>query len=279
VTPGALHALSIPLLRGRAFDGRDQINSPPVAVVNQALAREYFPGVDPLGHTIRLGRTDDASKPWLTIIGVVGNVKTTTVFQEMGYVEQPAVYRPLVQSPTESLSLMVAVQASPLGLVSEIQQRLSALDPNLVLSGIDGLRAEHAAALSQPRFRSLLFSGFAALALTLALVGLYGVLSQTVTRRSHDIGIRMALGADHGRILRSVLGQACMMTIAGVAIGGALAAAGLRVMRGMLYGIAAQGAAELVLAALALLLVTVAAAWMPAYRAASVDPMRVLREE
>jgi putative ABC transport system permease protein len=138
---------------------------------------------------------------------------------------------------------------------------------------------DNAAALSQPRFRSLLLSGFAGLALVLALVGLYGVLSQIVTRRSREIGIRMALGAGRDRILRAVLGQACAMTIPGVAIGGALALMGFRVMRGMLYGIVVQGAGELGLAALALVAMTAAAASFPAYRAASIDPIRVLRDE
>lgn len=279
VSASAFATLGITLLRGRTFDGRDQKDTQPVAVINEALAKKYFAGIDPLGQTIKLGRADDASKPWLTIIGVVGNVKTTTVFQEMGYVEPAAVYRPFTQSAPSSPALMVAVHGNPLALVSEIQGRLSSVDRDLVLSSIDDLRTQQAAALSQPRFRSLLLSGFAALALSLALVGLYGVLSQSVTRRSHDIGIRMALGADRDRILRSVLGQACAMTGAGVVIGGLLAAAGARVIRGMLYGIAAQGTGELSVAAVGLLAVTLAAAWMPAYRAASVDPMRVLRDE
>ncbi len=174
---------------------------------------------------------------------------------------------------------MVAVQGSPLALVSDIQRQLSALDQNLVLSQIDALRIEHAQALSQPRFRSLLLSGFAGLAVALALVGLYGVLSQAVARRSRDIGIRMALGADRDRIMRSVLRHACAMTVAGVAIGGGVALVGVRAIRGILYGIAAQGAGELALAGVALVLVAAAAAWVPAHRAASVDPMRVLRDE
>ena len=279
VSSQALATLDVPLLRGRMFDGRDQKESQPVAIVNEALAREYFQADDPLGRAIKLGRAEDSTKPWLTIIGLVADVKTTTVFQEMGYVEQPAIYRPLSQSTPESLALMVAVRGSPLALVSEIQRRLSALDGKLILSGIDDLRMGQSAALSQPRFRSILLSGFAALALVLAVVGLYGVLAQAVTRRSRDIGIRMALGADRGRILRSVLGQACTMTMAGVAIGAAFAALGVRVIRGMLYGIAAAGAGELVLAAVALLAVTVAAAWIPAYRASSIDPICVLRDE
>jgi putative ABC transport system permease protein len=206
-------------------------------------------------------------------------VKTTTVFQEMGYVEQPAIYRPLVQSAPSSLALMVAVNGSPLALVSEIQQRLSAIDSNLVLGDIDSLRTRQLADMSQPRFRSVLFTGFAVLALVLALVGLYGVLSQTVMRKSRDIGIRMALGADRPRILRSVLNQACALTIIGIVIAAGIAAICIPLINAMLYGIAARGTGELALAATVMLIVAIVAAWQPAWRAASIDPMTTLRNE
>jgi putative ABC transport system permease protein len=271
--------LAIPLERGRLFDSRDAKDSQPVAIINEALAKEYFSGVDPLGHAVKLSRADDPAKPWLTVIGVVANVKTTTVFEEMGYVEQPAVYRPLTQAAPSSLALMVAVNGSPLALVSEIQQRLSAIDSNLVLGDIDSLRTRQAADISQPRFRSVLFIGFAILALALALVGLYGVLSQTVMRTTRDIGIRMALGANRMRILRSVLTQACVLTIVGIAIATVIAAIGIPLIKAMLYGITTRGTGELAVAAIAMLVVTIAAAWPPAYRAASIDPMTVLRNE
>jgi predicted permease len=279
VSTGTFRTLDIPLLEGRRFDERDLGDTQPVAVINEALAREYFQGADPLGRAIKLSRADDPTRPWLTVIGVAANVKTTTVFQEMGYIEQPSVYRPLSQSVPRSIVLMVAVNGSPLALVSEIQQRLSAIDANLVLGDIDGLRASRQVELSQPRFRSILFSGFAGLALILALVGIYGVLSQTVARKSRDIGIRMALGATRDRVLRSVLAQACAMTITGIAIGASISAAEIRLIRGMLYGVTPAGVGELAAAALAMLVVTIAAAGFPAYRAASIDPMRELRNE
>ena len=271
--------LGIPLLRGRAFDARDRNDTQPVAIVNQALARQFFPGADPLQHAIKLGPAGNPAHPWVTIVGVVADVKTTTVFQEMGYVEQPALYRPLAQSPPPSLTLMMAVSGSPTSLVADVQQRLSALDTNLVLSNIDGLRAEQAAALSQPRFRSVLLAGFAGLALTLALVGLYGLLSQSIARRTHEIGIRMALGADRARILRSVLGQACALAIVGIFIGVTAAAATIHLVQGMFYGVTAHGAVELSVAAAALLIVAILAAGCPAFRAASIDPLLALRNE
>ena len=210
--------------------------------------------------------------PGLTIVGVVADVKTATVFQEMGYVEQPALYRPLAQSPSPSLTLMIVVSGSPTSLAADVQQHLSALDTNLVLSHLDGLRAEQAAALSQPRFRSVLLAGFAGLALTLALVGLYGLLSQSIARRTHEIGIRMALGADRARVLRSVLGQACALAIVGIFIGVAAAAATIHLVQGMFYGVTAHGAVELSLAAATLLIVAIFAAGRPAFRAASLIP-------
>jgi len=271
--------LGIPLLRGRTFDARDRKDTQPVAIVNQALVRQYFPDSDPLQHAIKLGPSGVPASPWLTIVGVVADVKTTTVFQEMGYVEQPALYRPLGQSAPSSLTLMIAVSGSPAALVANVQQRLSALDPNLVLSNIDGLRAEQAAALSQPRFRSALLVGFAGLALTLALVGLYGLLSQSIARRTHDIGIRMALGAGRARVLHSVLGQACALAMVGIVIGAAAAAAAIHLVQGMLYGVMPHGAVELSVAAAALMIVAIFAASLPAFRAASIDPLLALRNE
>jgi predicted permease len=271
--------LGIPLLRGRTFDARDRSDTQPVAIVNQALVRQYFPNADPLQHVIKLGPSGNPANPWLTIVGVAADVKTTTVFQEMGYIEQPAVYRPLAQSAPLSLTLMIAVSRSPTALVAEVQQRLSALDSNLVLSNVDGLRTEQAAALSQPRFRSILLAGFAGLALTLALVGLYGLLSQSVARRTHDIGIRMALGANRACVLRSILGQACVLSIFGIFIGCAGAAAAIHLVQGMLYGVTAHGTMELSIAAAALLMVALCGASLPAYRAASIDPLVALRYE
>ncbi len=271
--------LGIPLLRGRTFDARDQKDTQPVAVVNQALVREYFPDADPLQRAVKLGPYGDPANPWLTIVGVVADVKTTTVFQEMGYVERPALYRPLAQTASQSLTMMMAVRGDPAAMVADVQQRLSALDSNLVLSNIDGMREEQTAALSQPRFRAMLLAGFAGLALTLALVGLYGLLSQSVARRTHDIGIRMALGANRTHVLRSVLGQACVLAILGIFIGAAAAAAAIRLVQGMLYGITAHGTVALSIAAAALLIVAVLAAARPAFRAASIDPLLALRND
>lgn len=279
VSPDYFSTLGIPLLRGRNFDDRDRKKTQPVALINEVLAKKYFPGIDPLGHAIRLGSGADRPGPWLTIVGVVGNVKTTQVFQEMGYVEEPVVCRPLAQTAPSSLALMMATEGQPINLAGDVQRRLSQIDRELVLVDIDGLRSLRAGDLSQPRFRTLLFGGFAMLALLLALVGLYGVLAQMVLRRLHDIGIRMALGADRARILRSILAQACTISAIGIGLGTLGALAAIRLLHGLLYEIQAGGAIEFALAAGAMLAVAVLTAWWPAQRAASADPIRILRAE
>jgi predicted permease len=279
LSPSFFQTLSVPLLRGRLFTDADKLDTQQVAIINEALAREYFPGVDPLGRAIKLGRSDDKSKPWLTVIGVVANVKTTTVFQEMGYLQPPAVYRPLAQSAPATLAIMVVIPATPSGLVGQMQQSLSTIAPALVLGGIDGMRTERAAELAPPRFRALLLSGFAVLALLLAVVGVYGTLSQFVVRRTREISIRMALGAQRDRVLFSILRRAIAMACPGVAIGAGFAALCIRFVQGMFYGIHSGGAAVFAMAAGLLVAVSLASALKPALRATSIDPMQALRTE
>ncbi|HLJ78036.1 MAG TPA: ABC transporter permease [Acidobacteriaceae bacterium] len=271
--------LGIPVLRGRGFDDRDQEKTQAVAMINEALAKRYFAGTDPIGHAIQLGSDGDAAPRWLKIVGITADVKTTTVFQEMGYVENPVVYRPLTQVAPQGLALLVATRGRASNLAGDVQQRLAAHDRDLELTDIDGLSALRADGLSQPRFRTVAFEGFATLALALALVGLYGVLAQMVLRQRREIGIRMALGANRSLILCAVLGQASMIAAIGVVCGTCGAAAAARLLRGLLYGIRAEGALEFACAAGAMLVVAAITAWIPARRAASADPAEVLRAE
>jgi predicted permease len=271
--------MRIPLLSGRRFDRRDQQDTQQVAIVNQALARKFFPHIDPIGQEIKLSRADDDSVPWLTVIGVIANVKTSTVFKEMGYIEEPSVYRPHAQNAPASIALIVGAEASPPELVSEIQQQLFVLDPGLLLAGVETMEARQATALSPPRFRAVLFGSFAFLALVLAVVGLYGVLSQLVSRRTGEIAIRMALGANRARILRSVLRRAFTMVVAGICLGVVGGALAVHLIRGLLYDVRPGNYAQFALASLLMLLVGLVASWLPARRASSVDPMQALRGE
>jgi predicted permease len=279
VSSGFFGAMQIPVFRGRVFDTQDRKETQQVAMVNEALANRYFPHTGPIGHAVKLSRADDASQPWLRIIGVVADIKTTTVFQEMGYVEQPTVYRPLTQDPPASLCLMVLTKESPLGLVGGIEQQLASLDRDLPLASVTTMKDQQSAMLSQPRFRTVLFGSFAALALVLAIVGLYGVLAQLVTRRTREIAVRMALGASRKAVLVSVIREALILAAAGIVLGVAGSAVGVRVLTRLLYQVRAENAAMFALAAGILTLTALLASLNPAWRAANVDPMRTLRSE
>jgi predicted permease len=279
VSPGFFAAMQIPVFRGRVFDTRDRGETQQVAIVNEALANKYFPHGDPIGRAVKLSRADDASQPWLRIIGVVADIKTTTVFQEMGYVEQPAVYRPLTQDPPASLCLMVVTSEIPVGLAGGMEQQLASLDRDLPLASVTTMKGQQSAVLSQPRFRAVLFGSFAALALVLAVVGLYGVLAQLVARRTREIAVRMALGASRRTVLVSVIREALLLAAAGIVLGVAGSVFGARVLTSLLYQVRAENAAMFALAAGILMLTALLASLHPAWRAANVDPMRSLRSE
>ena len=279
VSANFLGAMQIPLFRGRVFDTRDQNDTQQVAIINGALAEKYFPQIDPIGHTIKLSRADDPSKPWLTIIGVVANVKTTTVFQEMGYVEPPTVYRPLTQDPPSSLAVMVLAKEGPLELIGGMQEQLASIDHDLVLGDLGTMQARQSAALSQPRFRAVLFGSFAGLALLLAVVGLYGVLAQMVAQRRREIAIRMAVGASRGAVLTSIFRSALTLAASGIVLGVVASTIAVRALAGLLYGIRAENAGMFVLASGLLTLTALAASLSPAWRAANIDPIQTLRTE
>lgn len=279
VSANFLGAMQIPLFRGRVFDTRDQNDTQQVAIINGALAEKYFPQIDPIGHTIKLSRADDPSKPWLTIIGVVANVKTTTVFQEMGYVEPPTVYRPLTQDSPSSLAVMVLAKEGPLELIGGMQEQLASIDHDLVLGDLGTMQARQSAALSQPRFRAVLFGSFAGLALLLAVVGLYGVLAQMVAQRRREIAIRMAVGASRGAVLTSIFRSALTLAASGIVLGVVASTIAVRALAGLLYGIRAENAGMFVLASGLLTLTALAASLSPAWRAANIDPIQTLRTE
>jgi predicted permease len=284
VSANFFDAMQIPSFRGRVFDTQDRNNTRQVAIVNQALANRYFPHEDPIGHPIKLSRADDPSRPWLTIIGVVADVKVTTVFQEMGYVVQPTVYRPLTQDAPASLALMVLTKENPSGpnpleLISGIEEQLGAIDRGLLLADPGTLKDQQSAVLSQPRFRTVLFGSFAGLALLLAVVGLYGVLTQMVAQRTREMAIRMAVGASRGEVISRVFRKAIVLAATGIALGVIGSAIAVRALAGLLYGVRAENAAMFVLASIVLTLTTLVASWNPAWRAANIDPMQALRSE
>ena len=276
VTPGYFGTLRAPILAGRDFDARDLADSPPVAIINAALAREYFPGLDPIGHRVRLG---GGNMPWLTIVGVAGNLKHTELMKEMSWVESPILYRPLAQDPGTFAQVAVRIASEAGAVRGEIQRQIAELDSSIPISEGEPLTRELATALAYPRFRAAALGGFAAIALLLAAVGLYGVLSQLVARRTPEFGVRRAVGAQTAHLLALVFRQGGAPVLGGLAGGAVISTIVRRAMASLLYGIRPFDPGVLAVASAALLIAAALAIAIPARRAARVDPMQALREE
>lgn len=275
VSPRYFECMSIPLRQGRALDARDARSSRPVAVINDELSRTYFPAEDPIGKHIRIFGESE----WLTIVGVAADEQRATVYQEMGWVRAPIVYRPLAQQAPAMVDLLIRTASDDVGRSLMVQQHLSKLHPRVFLGPPEPVERLVAEYLKYPRFRGVTSGVFAALALVLAVVGIYGVLSQWVAQRTREIGLRMALGAQRRTVLSMVVRQGLLLVAAGLAAGLVLTALLTRLLAGLLYGVGPLDPAILLAVSAVLLSVSLLAAYLPAYRAAAVDPMIALREE
>jgi predicted permease len=281
-TPGYFAALGIGLIRGRLFDDHDDVKAPNVAVVSEAFARTFFPADDPIGKrigpTVR-GRPSGPLQPpandWLTVVGVVRNVKSRSLEAEPA----PIVYRSVWQTSNLNLTLVARTGGAPALVAEGVRREVHAVDPSEPVYGVRTMDDVVAAALAQRRFTMLLLGLFAATALVLSAIGIYGVTAYFVSQRTHEIGIRMALGAAPGDVVRLVLGQGARLTACGVAAGLIGALAITRTIDRLLYGIGARD--PLTFVALAGVLTTIAllACYIPARRATRVDPIVALRYE
>ncbi len=273
-TPGFLETLRVPLLTGRRFLAEDRQSSEQVLVVSESFARAHLPGQDPLGRRVSFDEVDSQPQ-WRTIVGVVGDVAYSGFEQGA----EPAVYVPQAQHPYPGGYLVVRAargqEASSLAGV--VRAELRAVDPGVALAQTNTLEAMLAAGLGQPRFRTVLLGGFGLLALVLAAVGIYGVMSYAVAQRSKEMGIRMALGARRQDVLRLVLRQSLARVGIGLAVGLAGAFVTRRVLEGLLFGVESFDAMVFLAVPALLLMVALAASWFPAHRAASADPADVLR--
>jgi putative ABC transport system permease protein len=280
VSDGYLDTAELPLLAGRGFNAGDTKDAQRVALVSSALAKEYFPAGDAIGRRIKLGRPEDAAAPWLTVVGVVADVKSTSVFQEMGFVIDPVAYMPMAQNPEEASTLLVRIPGRhPVDAAKDVERVTAEVNRDLVLSDVETVEEFLSKQNAQPRFRTVLLGGFAGMALLLAALGIYGVLSQRVVERTMEIGIRMALGSSRRRIATRVLGDALRWTVAGSVLGTAGALAATRVVAGMLYETRASDPWMLA-AVMAILIATVVmASLVPAWRASRVQPMVAMRAE
>lgn len=273
---GYFKALGIPLVRGRFFDHRDTVNSPHVAVISRTLADRYWPNEDPLDKRIQFGSMD-TDKRLLHVVGVVGDVRNAGLDAEPG----PTVYAYSLQRPQwwQVAHLSIVVRASqPQALIPAMREAVETLRPDVPLS-FRTLDQVFSSSLDKRRFSLVLFGIFGVVTLLIAAIGLYAVMSYTVTQRTHEIGIRMALGAQKGNVLRLVLMQGMRLTLAGVMVGLLAALALTRLMRSLLVGVQETDPLTFGATTLVLILVALLASWIPARRAIKTDPMVALKEE
>ena len=277
VTPNYFQAMRIPLLRGRPPEERDRHGATSVAVVNESAARLLWPGQDPLGHEVLLGTGFglDRGRAGGTVIGVVRDVKHFGLGRESA-AEVYLVHR---QFPVDFMNVVVRSSSDPRALLGAIQRRLAALDPEVPMSRVRTMEEWVARSVAEPRLYTLLLGVFAAIAIALAAVGIYGVMAYAVAQRTREIGIRMALGARRDDVLRRVVGQGLTLALTGTAIGLAGAWGATRAIAGLLYGVRPTDAATLGTVAALLIAVALMACYLPARRAMSVDPMEALRYE
>ena len=268
--------MQIPLLSGRDFSSQDQENSPLVGIVNQTLVNQFFSGQVPIGKRVRWAR--DPKDRWITIVGVVPDVK----FFGLNSNPMPALYSPYVQSGRawkRWMNLVVRGQSETAALTAAIKERVWKVDPKIPMTRVRSLRDVIGASVEAQRFNMLLLGIFAAVALVLAAVGIYGVMAYAVAQRTHEIGVRVALGAQASDVLRLVLKQGLALTLLGVAIGLAGAVALTRVMRTFLFSVSTTDPLTFILIPLLLALVALLACWIPARKATQVDPLSALRQQ
>jgi putative ABC transport system permease protein len=276
VSPDYFRAVNVPVLKGRAFDSHDNNSAPRAVIVNQSLARRDFAGEDPVGKRLNLGGTDAAGQPtWFEIVGVVADVRSV----ELNAEPVPEIYTSYLQDPFAGMSYVVrsSVEAESLApAVREVVAQIDKAQPVAEVREMERIVSEVAA---QPRFNTLLLGLFAGVALLLAAAGIYGVMSYSVAQRTHEIGLRMALGAQTRDVLRLVVGQCLKLTAVGLALGLAGAYALTRVMATLLYGVGPTDPSTFAGGALLLMAVSLLACYLPARRATKVDPMIALRYE
>jgi putative ABC transport system permease protein len=279
VSAGYFETLGIPLRRGRTFSDRDREGAPHVAVINESMARQYFRDVDPIGERLAIGTEPDAESTFCEIVGVVGDVKQS--FEAGAKAEYYLPYgqypHPVLAGMYRNVSLVVKSESEPTRLAASLRATLREIDPDQPLVKMRTMEQSIADSVAQPRLRTVLLTVFAAVALVLAVFGVYGVMAYTVLQRTQEIGVRMALGASRQDVIRMVVAQGARLTLAGVAIGLIVSALATRALEGMLFDLRGLDATTYIAAALALAAAAMLASYLPARRAATVAPMTSLR--
>ena len=278
VSAGYFKALGVKLLAGRWLEDRDREQAPDVALINSSFAKTYFPNQSPLGQHIQLGAIPDASIPWMEVVGVVGDVK-----QSLASESSTEMYVPYRQAdkvlPVFAMSLVVRTVGDPLVQAGAIRAIARQLDANQPITGIATMEQNISQSVSEPRFRTILLAIFAAIALALAAVGIFGVMAYSVVQRTRELGVRISLGASRGLIFQLVLNRGLRLTLLGLGIGLAATFALMRYLSSFLFNVPSYDPLTLVCVTVGLLVVSLCACYLPARRATLVDPIVALRQE
>jgi putative ABC transport system permease protein len=274
VSPEFFRAMNVRLKYGRFFDERDHNTAPPAAIINSTFAEKYWPGRDPVGRRFVFGTPNEKSR-WITIVGVVEDMHRRGL-------HRPArleTFSPVAQRPARGMQLMVTTNGNALALAPAVRAEIRAMDPTAPVTKVSTVEAEVGETMAHRSFQAMLLALFAGLALLLAGVGIFGVLYETVGRRTHEIGIRMALGAQRGDVVSLIVKHGLVLTVAGI-VAGVLGSIGIsRVVRGLLFGVRPSDPLSYAAAVVLLAGAALAACWLPARRATRVDPLVALRHE
>jgi putative ABC transport system permease protein len=281
IDPNYFRTMSIPLLRGRYFTEQDNDESHGVVIINQTMARRYWPDENPIGKLIKpqfpaanVPWRPATTSTWLAIVGVVGDVKETGVNAE----QSAEIYLPYLQNPSSLMNLLVRAKSDPLRLVPAMRRQVLAVDGGQPIYNIKTMENVLSQSIATPQVITSLLTIFAAIALLLAAIGVYGVMSYSVAQRTHEVGVRMALGAQQQHVLRMILGHGLRLVLLGVGLGVMVAFVVTRVISNLLFGVSATDPQVFVGVALLLIAVALLATYFPARRALKVDPIVALRE-
>jgi putative ABC transport system permease protein len=272
-SPGYLNAMNIPLIRGRFFNDHDTASTQKVAVVSQYMADHFWHGLDPIGKRLRMVTDPNKPDPWFTVVGVVSDVKQRGLEEPRAF----QFYYPLEQFPGFAMTLVIRTYSDPAAITSAVQKEIHAIDKDQAVFDIVTMKDVISDSISLRTFLMILLGCFAMIALILATVGIYGVISFSVSQRTHEIGIRMALGADRKDVLRMVVNRGVALTLLGIGIGTVLAIGLTGLMQTLLFDVSAKDPVTFLILAFLLSVVALAASYIPAKRAAGVDPMTALR--
>ncbi len=275
VSKDYFRAMNIPIVQGRAFDERDDANAPLAIIINEALAARDFPSENPIGRRINLGNEAQGQPVWWEIVGVAANVRSIELSKEA----EPEFYLSSLQDTFANMSLVARTSVEPDGVAASVRAAVAEVDKSAAVSDVKTMQHIVNNAVTQPRFNFFLLSLFSGIALLLSAAGIYGVTAYSVTQRTHEFGIRLALGAQVGDVLRMIIRQGMLLISVGIAVGLLASFALTRLLRGLLFGVSATDPPTFVAITLLLALVALLACYIPARRATKVDPLVALRYE